>query len=291
MLAGHDGRGGARRRRARAHRRRGGGAASPGRARRRPDRLDRRRGGTRRLREPAGARRRGALLGQARGRNRVVAATEDDDSHSSTRERAGGEQAAVPRHLRSMLALSRAAASGAGVLSVLEALAHTIRSELSFQVVAINLLDEERAQMHVLLVDGDEEARQALLGTASSWPEWEAMMTPDHIREGASWLAAGTYEWEDERPFWTPPAAAAPLLDAWHPEDMLMLPLRGGVRRDHRDGLARPAASRPAPGRRGDRGADGGRRPGWARDRAGPSHRCRRNRRVAASMTNYAWRR
>jgi len=126
-----------------------------------------------------------------------------------------------------MLALSRAAASGAGVLPVLEALAHTIRSELSFQVVAINLLDEAREQMHVLLVDGDEEARQTLLGTASSWPEWEAMMTPDHIRQGAMWLAAGTYEWQDNGSVWTPPAAAAPVPDAWHPEDMLMLPLRG----------------------------------------------------------------
>jgi diguanylate cyclase (GGDEF)-like protein len=160
------------------------------------------------------------------GRNCVVAATENDDSQWSARERAGAEQGAVPRHLRSMLALSRAAASGTGVVPVLEALAHTIRSELSFQVVAVNLLDDAREHMHVLLVDGDEEARRTLLGTASSWPEWEAVMTPDHIREGALWLAAGTYEWEDTGSFWTPPAAAAPLPDAWHPEDMLMLPLR-----------------------------------------------------------------
>jgi len=160
------------------------------------------------------------------GRNRVVAGAEAHQAHPSTRERAGADQGAVPRHLRSMLALSRAAASGAGIVPVLEALAHTIRSELSFQVVAINLLDDARERMHVLLVDGDEEARQTLLGTASSWPEWEAMMTPDHIREGALWLAAGTYEWDNDGSFWTPPAAAAPLPDAWHPEDMLMLPLR-----------------------------------------------------------------
>jgi len=161
------------------------------------------------------------------GRNRVVAAADEQQSPRPARERPGIEQGAVPRHLRSMLALSRAAASGAGIMPVLEALAHTIRSELSFQVVAMNLLDDAREQMHVLLVDGDEEARQTLLGTASSWPEWEAMMTPDHMREGALWLAAGTYEWEDNGSFWTPPAAAAPLPDAWHPEDMLILPLRG----------------------------------------------------------------
>jgi diguanylate cyclase (GGDEF)-like protein len=161
------------------------------------------------------------------GRNRVVAAADADETSPAARERGGEEQGAVPRQLRSMLALSRAAASGAGVITVLEALAHTIRSELSFQVVAINLLDDERERMRVLLVDGDEEARQTLLGTSSSWPEWAAMMTPDQIREGALWLVAGTYEWEDNGPVWTPPAAAAPVPDAWHPEDMLMLPLRG----------------------------------------------------------------
>ena len=161
------------------------------------------------------------------GRNRVAAAEESDESRAAKRERAAADQEAVPRQLRSMLALSRAAASGAGVLPVLEALAHTIRSELSFQVVAINLLDDAREQMRVILVDGDEEARRQLSGTASSWPEWAAMMTPDHMREGALWLAAGTYEWEDETACWMPPAAAAPMPDAWHPEDMLMLPLRG----------------------------------------------------------------
>ena len=161
------------------------------------------------------------------GRNRVAAASDAEPLRALAREHAGAEQGAVPRHLRSMLALSRAAASGDGVVPVLEALAHTIRSELSFQVVAINLLDDAGEQMHVLLVDGDEEARQTLLGTSSGWPEWAGMMTPENMREGALWLAAGTYEWESDGSFWTPPAAAAPIPDAWDPEDMLMLPLRG----------------------------------------------------------------
>jgi diguanylate cyclase (GGDEF)-like protein len=163
------------------------------------------------------------------GRNLVVAATESEPPAVGSRERVDAEQGAVPRHLRSMLALSRAAASGAGVLPVLEALAHTIRSELSFQVVAINLLDDNGEQMRVVVVDGDEEARQSLLGTASSWSEWGALMRPEYMREGALWLPAGTYEWDDESTVWTPPAAAAPGPDGWHPEDMLMLPLHGAA--------------------------------------------------------------
>ena len=161
------------------------------------------------------------------GRNRVAAASEAEPVRALARQRAGAEQGAVPRHLRSMLSLSRAAASGEGAMPVLEALAQTIRSELSFQVVAINLLEETGEQMRVVLVDGDVEARQTLLGTSSSWPEWEGMMTPENMREGALWLAAGTYEWEGDGSFWTPAAAAAPGPDGWNPEDMLMLPLRG----------------------------------------------------------------
>ena len=163
------------------------------------------------------------------GRDRVVAATESEESCAVARERVGAEQGTVPRHLRSMLELSRAAASGAGVTGVLESLAQTIRSELSFQVVAMNLLDDDGARMHVVAVDGDEEARQSLLGTSSSWAEWSALMRPERMREGALWLAAGTYEWADEGACWTPPAAAALGPDGWHPEDMLMLPLRGAA--------------------------------------------------------------
>jgi len=163
------------------------------------------------------------------GRNRVVAAAESEPPAVAGRERLGSEPGAVPRHLRGMLALSRAAVSGAGVLPVLDALAHTIRAELSFQVVAINLLDDDGEQMRVVVVDGDEEARKALLGTASSWSEWAALMRTEYLREGALWLPAGTYEWNDISAVWTPPAAAAPGPDGWHPEDMLMLPLRGAT--------------------------------------------------------------
>ncbi len=170
----------------------------------------------------------GALYSAKRdGRNRVAAAAGSASAPAPARDGAGADHGTVPRHLRGMLALSRIAASGAGVLPVLEALAGAIRSELSFQVVAINLLDDTGEKMRVMLVEGDEEARQTLLGSSSNWAEWAALMTQERMREGALWVPAGTYEWEDETSVWTPRAAAAPEPDAWHPEDMLMLPLRG----------------------------------------------------------------
>src|SRR6202012_596916 len=54
-------------------------------------------------------------------------------------------------------------------------------------------------------------------------------MRPEYMRQRAIWLPAGTYEWIDESSCWTPPTAAAPGPDGWHPEDMLMLPLCGAA--------------------------------------------------------------
>jgi diguanylate cyclase (GGDEF)-like protein len=162
------------------------------------------------------------------GRNRVVAAVlKPDASGPDSDGRRTHGRAATPRHLRSMLTLSRAAALGQGVLPVLEALAQLIRAELSFQVVAINLLDDDGEALRAVVVEGDEDARQTLLGTSTGWAEWERLLASEHVREGAVWLPEGSYEWEDESTLWTPPAAAAPDADAWHPNDMVLLPLRG----------------------------------------------------------------
>jgi diguanylate cyclase (GGDEF)-like protein len=162
------------------------------------------------------------------GRNRVVVANEAQDFRDARAQGADGGGATVPSQLQSMLALSRAAAAGQGPLPVLEALAAIVRTELSFQVVAVNLLDEERRHIYVVVVEGDEEARQTLLGTSGPWSEWDSLLTSgEHIRQGALWLPDGSYEWDDQTTVWTPPSAAAPDPDAWHPHDMLMLPLRG----------------------------------------------------------------
>jgi len=162
------------------------------------------------------------------GRNRVVSAvvkTGDADGENDGRRTHG--RGATPRHLRSMLTLSRAAALGQGVLPVLEALAQLIRAELSFQVVAINLLDDAGEDLRAVVVEGDEDARQTLLGTSTGWAEYARLLDSEHVRQGAVWLPEGSYKWEDESSMWTPPAAAAPDADAWHPMDMLLLPLRG----------------------------------------------------------------
>jgi diguanylate cyclase (GGDEF)-like protein len=159
------------------------------------------------------------------GRNRVVAASESDVLPTG-RQRVRGIEEPVSRHLRGMLAVSRAAVAGGGAMPVLQALAEAIRTELAFQVVVVNMLDEPRERMSVVVVTGDPDAEETLLGTSSSWSEWQALLGAGEAICGAVWLPAGSYEWISDAAVWTPPAVATPAPDGWHPEDMLLLPLR-----------------------------------------------------------------
>jgi len=160
------------------------------------------------------------------GRNRVVAAPEGTPP-TVGRQRTLALEEPVPRQMRGMLAVSRAAASGRGVMPVLEALAEAIRTELSFQVVVVNLLDDERDELEVVVVSGDQAASDMLLGTSSRWSEWQALIDAGRDICGAIWLPAGSYDWDSNAAVWTPPTVASLVPDGWHPEDMLLLPLRG----------------------------------------------------------------
>jgi hypothetical protein len=112
-------------------------------------------------------------------------------------------------------------------MPVLNALADTICNELCFGVVVVNLLDDAREELRAAIVKGDPEAREALLDTTSPWSDWQRLLDAHGEGRGAIWLPAGTYEWDTEVPVWIPPTLANGSPDGWHPEDMLLLPLRG----------------------------------------------------------------
>jgi diguanylate cyclase (GGDEF)-like protein len=159
------------------------------------------------------------------GRNRTVADGGGGHVAASSRTRTVAEEP-VPRHLRSMLAVSRAAAAGHGVAPVLDALTKTIRSELSFQVVAVRLLDRTTKRLECVAVLGDNEARKVLLGTVNPWDEVEALLLSRQTSEGAIWLPAGSHEFNPGTVFWVPPPLDSAGPDAWDPDDLLLLPLR-----------------------------------------------------------------
>jgi diguanylate cyclase (GGDEF)-like protein len=188
--------------------------------------------------------------GKHAGRNRVVAAASDAPSFAAGRRHRVVEEV-VPRHLLSMLAVSREAASGNGEQSMLEALASTIRSELSFQVVAVNLFNSARRELTCVVVMGDDEARAKLLGLAAPSHEIESVIgNPEFQRLGATWVPAGAHQWEDDDSSWTPHTVAVPGADGWDPDDCLMLPLRA------HDGtlLGTVSVDQPVSGRRPDDG-------------------------------------
>lgn len=171
----------------------------------------------------------GALYEAKRaGRNRVLAASSGATMLGTGRTLAPQSEEPVPRHLRSMLAVSRAAASGEGSMPVAQALAEAIRTELSFQVVVVNLFDEDRTELRAVIVDGDQDAREALLGTATPWSTWQELLSQGETVHGAVWLRAGSYV-DMDGPVWTPPTVASPSQNAWHPEDMLLLPMRSAT--------------------------------------------------------------
>jgi GAF domain-containing protein len=125
-----------------------------------------------------------------------------------------------------MADVTRAAMAGADATELLERVAATIRSELLFQTVAVNLLDPARRELRVVAVLGDDDARARLLGTSSPWSAWERLLTGAAERRGAFWLPAGSHEISRDITTWTPLVAAALGPDRWHPDDLLVLPLR-----------------------------------------------------------------
>lgn len=179
------------------------------------------------------------------GRNRVMVADGGSpDGHPRRRRTDEGEDPA-PRHLRSMLAVSQAAASGLGVMPVLGALTDAIRSELFFSVVVVNLR-EPADRFRAVIVRGDASAREVLLDTTMPMHEWDELVRCARVIHGALWLPAGSYDNNTESPFWRAPMVAPLDADGWDPDDMLLLPLRSATH----EVLGFLSVDRPMMGRR-----------------------------------------
>ena len=88
--------------------------------------------------------------------------------------------------------------------------------------------------------------RRTLLSTAQAWSEWEPLLSDEYERCGAIWVPTGSYDWPEDFPGWTPKMTPAPGADSWHPDDALLLPLRGS----NGDVLAIVSVDEPLSGRR-----------------------------------------
>ncbi len=179
------------------------------------------------------------------GRNRVVVATDASAVGLPGRGLPDDPEEPAPRHLRSMLSISRAAAAGLGIMPILGALADAIRGELSFNVVAVNLR-ESPERFRTVIVLGDPSARAVLLDTSMPMDDWETLASCARKVHGALWLPAGSYDQTIESAYWRAPMVAPLAADGWDPDDMLLLPLRSASR----EILAFVSVDQPVLGRR-----------------------------------------
>jgi diguanylate cyclase (GGDEF)-like protein len=179
------------------------------------------------------------------GRNRVMVALDGSRDGQPGRLRDDDPEEPAPRHLRSMLTVSQAAASGLGVMPVLGALADAIRSELSFSVVVVNLR-ESADLFRAVIVLGDASAREVLLNTTMPLREWDEFVRCARTVHCGLWLPAGSYDPITESPFWRAPMVPPLDADGWDPDDMLLLPLRNGAN----EVLGFVSVDRPVLGRR-----------------------------------------
>src|SRR5207237_10399885 len=93
----------------------------------------------------------------------------------------------------------------------------------------------------VTTVYGSEEAREALLGQVRQVSDWEPLLDQRFLQRGVYLVPEGEFNWENHLATYTPDLPVSDDPNAWHPDDALFAPMRGG------DGQLRGVLSVDAP--------------------------------------------
>ena len=141
-------------------------------------------------------------------------------------QHAAGELAQLAK-LRGLLHATQMARGGADIADVLGAIGSTIGSSLGFRVVSINLFRPEWDDFICTAVQGDESVREQLLGHATPADSWLPLLQERFARNGAYFVPAGAVEFDDDIAWHVPDIEISEDPGAWHPDDMLVVPLRG----------------------------------------------------------------
>jgi PAS domain S-box-containing protein len=138
----------------------------------------------------------------------------------------GGAQTSALARLRPLLELANLVRVERELEDLLDSIAATISSGLGWQTVVINLYRPAWDDFQVTTVHGNEDARNALLGSTSNWSDWEPLMADRFRRHGAYVVRGVDVDWDDsDLPSFVPPGAHTDDPDAWDPEDSLLVPL------------------------------------------------------------------
>jgi GAF domain-containing protein len=126
--------------------------------------------------------------------------------------------------------LRQAGLPGSPTRSVLEAVAGAIAGPLGYRAVVINLYRPAWDDFEVVVVLGNEESQEMLMGQTSGMEDWTGLLSDRFLRHGAYFVAAGEYDWSGERvQVYTPELEVSDDPDAWHPDDALIVPLRSAA--------------------------------------------------------------
>jgi diguanylate cyclase (GGDEF)-like protein/putative nucleotidyltransferase with HDIG domain len=132
--------------------------------------------------------------------------------------------------LRGLLDVARAGRSGGDLQSVLDAMASTMARALGYGTSVINLRRPAWDDFEVAVVHGSADARDALLGTRRGWAEWEPLLQARWESAGAYFIPAGEFDWgADPGRSWAPSRGLTYRPDAWHPDDVLLVPMHDGT--------------------------------------------------------------
>jgi PAS domain S-box-containing protein len=131
--------------------------------------------------------------------------------------------------LRGLLEVTRLVRDERDLTRLVDRIAATISTSLGWGTVSINLFRPAVGDFQVTTVHGNEAARNALLGTTRSADAWAPLLAERFLRRGAYLIPHDEADWGD-LPSHVPDFSISSDPDAWHPEDALIVPMRGADR-------------------------------------------------------------
>ena len=129
--------------------------------------------------------------------------------------------------LTGLLEVTRLVRSEQDLDALLPAVATAVAEAMGYGTVVISLYRPAWNDFRVETVHGSDEGRDALLGRARTWAEWEPLFDLRFERHGCFLLPWDEFDWSwDKSVSFVPNLEMADAPDAWHPEDALFVPLR-----------------------------------------------------------------
>ena len=152
------------------------------------------------------------------------------------------------QQLRALLEVGKLVRDEHDLERLFDRVAATIADALGFATVSMNVHRPAWDDFQVITVHGAEAARSTLLGVTTDRSSWEPYLHERFRRSGAYFVPHDEVDWVDPNPTYVPDIEPSDDPDAWHPEDLLIVPLQ----RSDGQVLGFVSVDEPTSGRRPD---------------------------------------